>query len=149
MPLRTFRKVIVANGIEEVGERIGTIKLNFLNSSNQFHSAKVENVLYVLKIDRNLLSVTMLIEKRNDVKFDKRGTKVFNGDKEIAIADLHEALYKLRQSEMVNAVTECGNMCIHYWHRVLAHRDPEAIKQLEKKTLSEEIISENCNMKQH
>lgn len=70
------------------------------------------------------------------VILDKTGTK------EIAIGDQVGNLYRLRKLQSVNLIRD--NTCVHYWHKVLGHRDIEVVKDLQRNGLVQSIEIDKC-----
>lgn len=68
-------------------------------------------------------------------------------DKKIGIADEHSNLFRLREPIETYVVSEHKSKCIHYWHRVFGHRDPEAVKLMCSKGLTNDMAIENCDIK--
>lgn len=67
--------------------------------------------------------------------FDGNNCDITLNDKQIAVADKVNGLYKLRKTDQVNACLEGKEKyCIHQWHR-FGHRNPEEIKFMNKNKL--------------
>lgn len=147
----TSTSLNVANG-EKVNIRgKGTCKLEFVNSDGIESSAIATDVLYAPEINGNLLSVKKLIDKGLSVNFSGSLCEIKKNEKQIAIADANGNLFKLRQPNKVYGMKEheFNTNCIHYWHRVFGHRNPDAIKDMCSKQMVDEIKISNCGVKVH
>lgn len=68
---------------------------------------------------------------------------------EIGVGDASGLVYKLRTPECALAtISQHPNNCIHRWHARFGHRDPSAIKKLLVNDLAEDIMIDNCPIKQ-
>lgn len=106
---------------------------------------ELQNVLYVPKLDDNLLSVKCVVEKGYKVVFEGKQCKTFNGQRVIAEAKHDGSLYRMcLVDQKVAAYTTKEKVCIHQWHRRLGHRDPAAIKKLVDRELATGIQISKC-----
>lgn len=143
-------KIHVLNDQVLMSKGIGTICMDVLNAENEISSVRVTNVLYVPEAGGNLLSVSRLTAQGFKVSFDKNSCLIMNksGTKQIAIGDQTGNLYKLRKTESANLVQEHKTSgCVHFWHRVLGHRDINVVKGLAKGGLVEGIDIAECDDK--
>lgn len=138
--------VIVANGerIEAMG--IGEVEI-VLNSRRGGYPVTLSNVLWVPKLDGNLVSVRKLTEKGFKVEFKGKicTLKDNGGDNECLLIGKYEGgLYKLLAEETCFKVTgEPEERCIHEWHKAMAHRNLMDIRSIERRGLR--ISKCNCS----
>ena len=138
----------MANGNQVTSEGRGSGILKFLNQKNEEFSAKLTDVLYVPAIGGNLLSVRKLNEKSLSVDFKKNFCEIKQGHRQIAVADLKSNLFKLRQTATkAYSAVEHKDDCVHYWHRVCGHRDPQAVVDMCSKGLVEGVKLSVCGLK--
>lgn len=122
--------VLVANGQKANTAGKGTIHVNFVNKTGQIASVEIENVLYVPSIKGNLISVKQLSDKGYAVNFSNRQCEISLGNVQVAIGDIDNNLYKLREPNRAYATENSEQLCIHKWHSVFGHRDIEVVKTL-------------------
>ena len=95
----------------------------------------IRNVMYAPKAPGNLLSVKRLTGENLTVHFEKNECQIRLKDDVVAIGKLRGGLYQL-QEEQINAVqTQADTHCVHEWHEILAHRNLNDIKEMQKKGL--------------
>lgn len=92
----------------------------------------VTDVIYVPKLDGNLLSVKQLTSKGFCVKFVENSCEISRNGEIFATANIDGHLYKLNRSQKALAVRHNKEECIHVWHQRFGHRDPTAIKSMFK-----------------
>lgn len=140
-------RICVANGQSVISEGRGTCVANFLNSQGQKASITIQDVYFMPKISSNLLSVKCLSKKGFKIIFEKDSCQICLGDKEIAVAELSSNLYAVKNyvpQSVYLSPKSCKINCIHYWHRLLGHRDPSAIKDMVSQRLVEGIVLVDC-----
>ena len=139
-------KVYLADGnfIESMGNGSGLLNCEIDNSNK---SISVTDVLYVPKLDGNLLSVKQLTNKGFNVSFVKNYCHIRKDGETFASASIDEHLYKLNIANANKVLKTMGEItnCIHFWHRILGHRDPEAIRAMVNKNAAIGIEISNCN----
>lgn len=129
-------QVVVANDTKECTKGKGTCTISLVSNNGTTSSAKLQDVLYAPNIHGNMISVHKLLNNGYTVNFGNGICGILRGGKEIAVADNVNGLYRLRQTHKVNSCLESEQKdCLHYWHRVFGHRDPEAIKTMHKGNL--------------
>lgn len=144
----TQSNVSVANGDKECVDGKGTCKIEMLNQSGIASTAVLTDVLYAPQINGNMISVIKLMKNGYSVHFKENICEIKQNDKQIAVADIVDDLFKIRQTDKMNAVVQNQHSnCIHYWHRIFGHRDPEAIKLMCSKNLIDINIAD-CGIKQ-
>lgn len=143
-------KVRLANGdlTEVKGVGSGTIKL--LGQGNKVRTVKVENVLYVPKLETNLLSVKGLTKKGHKIKFEGNECIILYGNTVIAEAIQISGLYVLKTEHRacIGIQSAHSPLCQHMWHRRFGHRELAAIKDLENKDLASGIKIVDCGIKE-
>lgn len=142
----TKSKVTVANNSNENGNGKGTIGINLVNENGEHINAKLTDVLYAPNIHGNLISVKKLMSNGFAVKFDKGMCEIMQNNKQVAVADDVNGLFRLRQQNEINACTTNGH-CIHHWHRIFGHLDPEAIKYMHNKNMIDGLQIADCGLK--
>lgn len=146
---QTNSTVTVANdSIENVSCK-GNIVIDMVNEDGEQAKATLTDVLYAPKIHGNLISVKKLMDKGYAVTFDDGKCAITKKEKQVAVADQINGLFKLRRRNVINAckTKEHSKHCIHYWHRVFGHRDPDAIKFMSKNNMIEGLQLVNCGLK--
>ena len=140
-------KITVANGQQVTSVGVGNGYLH-CNVSDTVNKIPVKNVLFVPSLESNLLSVKQLTKQGNMVTFNGDNCVITKANVTLATGKIDNNLYKLNCDHKANIAKEDHNEnCIHLWHRRLGHRDPEAIKRLEKERLAGGIELSECNMK--
>lgn len=122
-------KVQVADGSEYISKGIGTVKIKFFDGEENIVSASLERVLYVPEITSNILLVDRLTQKGFALEFTEDKCFIKADDKKIGIGQRRYGQYELKQPQKVYAC-DIKKSCVHYWHRILGHRDIEVVKQL-------------------
>lgn len=128
-------KLVVANG-EEIGcEGISDIQLSVSLPFTQglkkgaLQHVNLSKAMHIPKIHNNLVSVSCLVKRGFEVIFRNKGCFLRTEDgHEIHAGDLVNGLYVLKTRK----TSEQASLCIHQWHRRLAHRnlnDVRAMKQ--------------------
>ena len=126
-------QIVMANGMKLPTAGIGEGYVSCLSDSGESRTVKITDVLYVPELKGNLLSVRKLTEKGFEVRFQCGECKIIKGDLCIASSTENSGLYQLSVTDTALSVKHCqGKLCIHAWHKRFGHRDPEAIKRLEK-----------------
>ena len=127
--------VKVADGNVIASKGFGDIKLQIFNSSRkEFQDFTLEDVLYVPKMDGNLISVKRITDKGYSVFFDKVKCTIERNGEKLSIANFKNGLYRVDvMDSCFKANTE--ELCLHQWHKVLAHRNLKHIKRMESKGL--------------
>ena len=115
--------------------------LKVVNSKSEVSSITIQDVYFI-----PLITVT---DKGLNVNFSMDSCRISKDNFEILIAKLEPStnLYTIKQQERCMSIKTCEKKCHHYWHRVLGHRDPEAIKKVIYKELATGIEIEPCGQK--
>lgn len=125
--------VMLANGDRTTSEGCGSGLLHCIDGDGKSVEVKLEKVLWVPKLDSNLLSVSTINSKNLSVLFDGKGCQILDRVKQVrAIADRCAGMYVVRQEErsMVTSVVRHTALCQHTWHRRFGHRDYDVVNQI-------------------
>ena len=121
-PLEEPVTVIVGNNARCPTEGKGTISFVTANGETR----KISDVLYVLKIKRNLLSIAAITDQGHVVKFTKTGVEILNdGGKVIRIGGRRNNLYELSA-----LTTSIGVSTTKLWHERFEHIGHAVLKEL-------------------
>ena len=138
-------KITVANGQQESSAGIEDGFL-YCKVSETVNKVPVKNILFVLNLESNLLSVKQLTKQDNTVAFEKDNCIITRADDTIAKGEIRNNLYRLECERANIANHEQHKSCIHLWHHRLEHRDPEAIRKLTQKKQADGITIDNCSV---
>lgn len=146
----SFRSyVTVASGekLECIGR--GNIIMYILTKGGM-RKIEMEDVLYVPRIDSNLVSVSVLIQKGFKMIYTSEGCFIDYGDGvHIHIGNRYDGMF------VINAKVDCSmkpmdvgcnradKCCVHVWHRKLAHRNLHDILAMKNHGL--EIAKCDCS----
>lgn len=116
-------KITVANGqvIDAIGE--GKVKI-VLDKGYSTMEVELTDVLWVPELDGNLVSVKKLVDNGFAVEFRGNWCYLINGRQKLKIAEYKDKMYVIKEVErcfQANGVVET-ELCVHEWHRRLAHR---------------------------
>src|SRR5579871_5049906 len=81
--LKKLTQVKVTNQDYTLAIRIGTVELQ-IKIRQQYGNITITNILYILEIDNNLLSTTIIIDKGFNIEMKDGQVKIFKDDKIIA-----------------------------------------------------------------
>lgn len=141
--------VTVANDDTECVSGKGTCVIQMKNEHGDVSTALLQDVLYAPNIRGNMISVQKLMEKDYKIVFDKNKCEIMKSGKQIAVADKVNGLFSLRQPNAVNlcVTNKHKEGCLHYWHRIYGHRDPNAIKLMHKEGMIHGMKLVDCGLK--
>src|SRR6218665_2420439 len=144
-------KISIANGTVIDAYGVGDGYLNCTLDDGIIHRIKVEKVLYAPILTGSLLSVKKLTSNGNTVEFTDNQCFIRKNEKLLAVGRLENRLYKFlckHKTEMANvAQSEINHQnCIHTWQRRLGHRDPNAVKRIDKEGLATGIHIDECSV---
>src|SRR6218665_3960802 len=144
-------KIFIADGTVIDADGVGDGYLNCTLDDGTIHRIKVENVLYVPILTGSLLSVKKLTSKGNTVEFTDNQCFIRMNEKLLAVERLENSLYKLlckHKIEMANVAKSEINYqnCIHMWQRRSGHRNPNAVKRIDKEGLATGIHIDECSV---
>jgi hypothetical protein len=100
---RGERSIRVVNGVEAEVEAIGELSLELNNG----FTLRLNNVLYVPSLNRNLISISCLDDDGFDCQFCNRQCLILFYNKDVGLAFRQDKLYMLSMHKNVNAV--CNN----------------------------------------
>lgn len=146
---QTKGTVSMANNHNETVEGRGNINIDLVNTKGEKARVTLLDVLYAPNIQGNMLSVSKLTSNGYVVLFNKGLCEIRRHNKQVAVADEINSLFRLRQQNKVSACVthECKERCIHYWHRIFGHRDPEAIKLMRNNNMIDGLQMFDCGLK--
>lgn len=125
-------EIVVANGekLSAIGK--GNVNIVTKTDANEKINVTIYDVLYVPKAKGNLLSVHKLVEKNLNVTFSDNKCRITKGRQEYAVGKLTNGLYILQEfvTHKANFAKQSDKLCIHDWHRRLAHRNLDDIKKM-------------------
>ena len=116
-----FGDVIIASGETISSKGRGTIKLTAGIGINAVELILL-NVLFIPELHTNLLSIRKITEKNFSVIFTHFGCLLKAQNKTFLIGKFINGLYYLVQPQEQCAVTQNNAVCVHDWHRRMAHR---------------------------
>lgn len=117
--------ISIANGNKIGCEGSGDLKLK-IDLKHDILNTKLSNVLFVPKLRNNLLSVRALTEKGFQVTFIENKVFLQMGDgRKMDIGELKNNNYILRIKKEEGAA-----LCVHEWHKRLAHKNLRDIKRM-------------------
>lgn len=140
--------VKLADGKVAKVEGQGRGEIECCNEKGERRKMQLSAALYTPTLAMNLLSVSALTQKQATVVFNASGCKIKRGDETVAVASLRQGLYQLRlPNEVVSVAKSQHNVnCKHVWHRRFGHREPNAIKLLEKRNLVTGLELTDCGI---
>lgn len=136
-------EVTVANGHKVKILGIGNCKIALINDKGKTTNATLTDVLYTPELHGNFISTKNLAQKKVVSIFYDNKCELFKNEQQIAVAYIIDDLYILKQRKLFSLAQ--SNKCIHHWHRVLGHRDIDAIKTMINKNLADGIKVSKCN----
>lgn len=145
--VRKNEVITLANGDSADVQGIGNGRLICKDNKGKPNTILVKDVLYVPTLEESLLSVKKLAEKGLEVRFIKDVCHITKDKVTVATADINGNLYKLRSDKALTVGNRHRKDCQHTWHRRLGHRDPEAIKQMERKDLAAGLKITDCGIR--
>lgn len=142
---QTFEtKVITANG-EEISVRgKGIIKLPIHTRNGPSH-VEFSEVLWIPDLKDNLISVAKLVERgKCDVVFDRNYCTLRAGRSEDMRLGVKRGDAWVLNLERCYAATTESELCIHEWHKRLAHRNLSDIRLMEGLKINACEHSDDC-----
>lgn len=128
-----FGRVVTASGelLNAIGS--GTVNLDIKGGKGVIGVA-LQEVLYVPGLDANLISVRRLVQKGFRVEFIGEQCFVQKGKSRFIMAEFNNQLYEVREvAKAFKAnVSIQEELCVHEWHRRLAHRNLRDIRSMKK-----------------
>ena len=143
----TKSAIYMADGTSVDAVRIGEGWLSCELPNKGIQMINLKDVLYVPKLDGNLLSVQQMTHHGFKVVFEGIICAVFK-DEVVAEAIQEGNLFRLKNTPLEESARLANvSTCIYRWHRRLGHRDPAAIKRLLSEELATGFNIKGCNDK--
>ena len=142
IPLKN--KIYLADGSYVVTEGVGSGRIKIYNELNDSQSCYLENVLYIPKLDGNLLSIIKMVQKGICVEFKNNKCTISKNNKEIGVGYVHGNIYTLKTNiEKLYKTIEKGD--IKLWHRRLGHRNFDDLELIRRNKIVDgiEIFGKN------
>ena len=125
-------EITTAEGTTVMGTGIGSITLTAV-TNNDTNILQLNNVIYVPKMDTNLLSTITLYDRGYEFSMNaKKGVEILKDGAVVANAVREGKLFKLRILSGSQALTAVTAESIKLWHHRLAHLGEDNIYKLEK-----------------
>ena len=138
------KKIFLADGSFLKAEGIGSGHITLYNKNNEPKKCLLNNVLYIPKLDGNLLSVNKMVENGANINFSENKCFILKNNKVIGIGISHGNIYVLKNNEKLFKTFERAN--INLWHRRLGHRNFKDLNLISKENIVNGIeIVGNCN----
>jgi len=132
--------VRIANGAKIPILGYGNVTLKLSTQPDNF-TLKLSNVAYVPNLDINLISVRCLSKEYGKVTFTDQACTIESQSISVQIGKVMSFQYILDNNNSSSSIQ--ANLCVHEWHKRLAHRCLDKIKRLKDFGL---IISKcNCS----
>jgi hypothetical protein len=140
-------QVILADGQKLISAGIGEGVLHNIMDDGQNQQIKLLDVLYVPELKGNLISVKKLTDKGFEVHFKDDQCLIVKDGKTVTQATEDKGLYYLQLIQTALKTSEVNEAkCIHFWHNRFGHRDPNAVRILEKHNIAEGIDIKPCDV---
>ena len=139
-----IKPITVANNAQILSEGKGTVCLHV---SKNIH--RISDVLYVPKLNSNLLSVSSLVKKGYIVLFSTEGAYIYLKNnfqisgQAIATASNYRGMYKLDTCENANVTIATDSVSL--WHRRLGHLNIKSMNCLRNKKVGIDYVLESSN----
>ena len=115
----------------------GTVQLSVYDGIEKV-KVTLKYVLYVLKIQNKLLSLSSMADKGTEVQFRGQSCKVMIDDKVYCIAHKHGKLYKLNSEPQATCCfgsTDKKDDSLSMWYARFGHLNYDCLKMLDSKSL--------------
>ncbi|XP_059047133.1 uncharacterized protein LOC131847412 [Achroia grisella] len=125
-------EIFCADGGKVYGEGFGVMTNESLNIT-------IGGVMYVPKLESNLLSVSRLVKSDKVVVFSENGCNIYNKNECIVKGKiwlegvLDRGVYKLKSSSQESALATTQSGGLELWHKRLAHLGVRNLKLLRDK----------------
>ena len=140
----SVEKIIIADGNTLEAKGKGTVYLKIYNEGD-IKTIKLLIVLYVPKIEGNLISVSKIVEKGFNIVFSNKFCFLEEGRNKIKFAKVMNGVYLINVFNE-NARLSTENIDIELLHRRLGHRNYNDIRSMIKSDVFKNI---NINNKSH
>lgn len=142
-------QVVLADGQKLFTAGVGDGYLHNMKDDGNSQKIKLLNVLYVPQLKGNLISVKKLTARGLEVYFRDNQCTITKDGYTVANATEESGLYELNTTQKALRAAELSHAdCIHYWHNRLGHRDPNAIRTLEKRNAALNFHIKPCDVSQ-
>lgn len=135
--------VIVANGNDLLATGIGTVEVKVHTSDNSAKVFTLKEVLWVPGLCGNLLSVRKLAMDGYIVKFDLHHVLLEKENTKMMLGSVEGGQYQLIEDAQCMMADTKEELCVHQWHKIMAHRNLKDIKSMTKQGLK--IRRCNCS----
>ena len=142
LKMGSFGDIMIASGETISSKGRGTVKV-IAGIGLNIVELILLNVLFVPELHTNLLSIRKITENNLSVIFTNFGCHLKARNKTFLIGKFVNGLYTLIQPQQQCAVTQCNSVCIHDWHRKMAHRHLGDVRKMS--TFGIKISKCNCN----
>lgn len=138
-------RITTANGGEMKVRGKGKVQLR-IQDGNTVTTVELSEVLWVPELECPLISVHKLVRDGKVVEFKNNQCRLKCGAESMKIASFDGSMYKLNAVEQCQEVNRSAakarkELCVHEWHRRMAHRNLNAIRMMTK----EGIKIRKCN----
>lgn len=123
--------VKVANGNYSTIRGIGSCKVKFTNEAGEATNVRMTKVLYAPDLEGNFISIWKLCQNGFTVIFHGTVGEIWHKEKQIAVVPISKNMYNVNLDK-VCSLSKKQEYCIHQWHRILGHRDVNAINLMKK-----------------
>ena len=129
-----------------LAEGEGTVRIPlYINSERELKELKLQKVLYIPKLTKNLVSVAAMTLNGAEVYFDKERCIVLKNDKYITIGhSVNGKLYKVNTQHEYATYSSTALSC-ELWHYRLGHLNQGYVDKLAKGNLASGMICNNDN----
>lgn len=145
-----IRKVRIVNGMHLAVKEKGTIAISSYSGTKLIH-----DVLFVPKLDQNLLSVGQLIEKGFKLSFEDKHCLIKNGaNKEMFKVKMKGRSFSLNPMEEEQVANPVVAMVTEIWHKCLGHYHYNGLLQIHRLNMVKNLPdlqehSQNCQVCQY
>ncbi|KRZ71003.1 Retrovirus-related Pol polyprotein from transposon TNT 1-94 [Trichinella papuae] len=138
--------VYLADNTAIQAEGIGHGWLFCVTPDGTIEKIHLKDVLYIPSLETGLLSAQRITNNGYKIMFQDDTCLISYQKEVVAEAKLDESLFKLKQKHQKDtALSVHTYACLHKWHRRMGHRDPEAIRKLNKEQLANGIEICKCD----
>lgn len=102
------------------------------------------DISYIPELDGNLLLVKQLTNNEFSAHFHRKECTIQKG-KDVQGNCKRPSIYLMTEDEVARTAAQSfHNKCIHFWHRCLRHRYPEAVKEFGNRDLIKDPVISTC-----
>ena len=125
----SFGDIVIASGEKVFAKGKGKITL-FVGLPENVIEMTLLNVLFVPDLKANLISVRKITEKGFCVNFSETGCFLKGKSVSCMIGKYANGIYEIMQPKVNCATSFIKDLCVHDWHKRLAHRHLSDVKRL-------------------